>query len=226
METTLLQPLTLVAQLGIAALLGGIIGLEREGLKRPAGFRTHILVCVGATVAVHTNIQLIQTYATSTNIDPARLGAQVISGLGFLGAGTIIKEGSTVKGLTTAASLWVVGIIGLAVGSGQYLSATLSTLMLYLILGAFQRIEKKIRFKKGYMTLMITAKEAEAVIVLAGPILDNMNIVIKSISKSLLPDDTEQIAIVIEHPKDITDELLIIKFSSLAQVLSVRAEHL
>lgn len=222
----MLQPITLVTQLGIAALLGGIIGLEREGLKRPAGFRTHILVCVGATVAVHTNIQLIQTYATSTNIDPARLGAQVISGLGFLGAGTIIKEGSTVKGLTTAASLWVVGIIGLAVGSGQYLSATLSTLMLYLILGAFQRIEKKIRFKKGNMTLMITAKEAEAVIVLAGPILDDMHIVIKSISKSLLPDDTEQIAIVIEHPKDITDEHLIIKFSSLAQVLSVRAEHL
>lgn len=221
----MLQPITLVIQLAVAAFLGGIIGLEREGLKRPAGFRTHILVCVGATVAVHTNIQLIETYATSANIDPARLGAQVISGLGFLGAGTIIKEGSTVKGLTTAASLWVVGIIGLAVGSGQYLSATLSTLMLYLILGAFQRIEKKIRFKKGNMTLMITAKDAEAIISLAGPILDDMHILIKSISKSLLPDDTEQINFVIQHPKDITEETLIVKFSSLAQVLSVTTER-
>jgi putative Mg2+ transporter-C (MgtC) family protein len=101
----------------LAAALGGFIGYEREHLNRPAGFRTHILVCVGAALVMMTSQYLAYRYPGDT-IDLSRLGAQVISGIGFLGAGTIIRDGFNVRGLTTAASLWAVSCVGIAVGSG------------------------------------------------------------------------------------------------------------
>ena len=110
------ENMELLVRLALGCLLGGLIGIEREKNRHPAGFRTHILVCVGATLIMLCNIYIFEEYKSYANIDPARLGAQVISGIGFLGAGTILKEGVTVKGLTTAASLWSVAGIGLAVG--------------------------------------------------------------------------------------------------------------
>ena len=95
----------ILLKLLLAMVFGGIIGLEREIGNRPAGFRTHTLVCMGSAVVMMTSEFLITNY-TSNPPDPARLGAQVISGIGFLGAGTILKDGSRFRGLTTAASLW------------------------------------------------------------------------------------------------------------------------
>jgi putative Mg2+ transporter-C (MgtC) family protein len=123
----------------IAALIGGIIGLERETVKRPAGFRTHILVCVAAAMIMDVNLQIANNYA---QVDPTRLGAQVISGMGFLGAGTIIKEGASVKGLTTAAGLWAVACLGLAVGSGYIFIAVWAMLIMLLTLKTFSSVEK------------------------------------------------------------------------------------
>ncbi len=113
----------LFARLVLATVLGGAIGLERGTLNRPAGLRTHILVCVGSTLAM-----LVSMYGLldmrggvlTPSYDGGRIAAQVISGIGFFGAGTILREGSSVRGLTTAASLWTVAGIGLAVGSGMY----------------------------------------------------------------------------------------------------------
>ena len=121
---------TILFRMVLAMILGGLIGIERSMKNRPAGFRTHILIIIGATTASLTGhyIYLIMNLPT----DMSRLGAQVITGLGFIGAGTIIVTGSkTVKGLTTAAGLWATGIVGLSIGAGFYegaLSGTISIL--------------------------------------------------------------------------------------------------
>lgn len=127
-------------KLFLAVLFSGIIGFEREHSHRPAGFRTHILVAVGATLVMMTSKYVFLEYEGLASFDPTRLGAQVISGIGFLGAGTILREGFSVKGLTTAASLWAVSCIGLAVGAGYYTGALVATVVIYLTLHAFKRI--------------------------------------------------------------------------------------
>ena len=130
---------TILAQLCVAVVCGGLIGFERESVDRPAGFRTHVLVCVGSAVYMLVSIAVSGDY-----YDPGRIAAQVASGIGFLGAGTIIKQGSVVKGLTTAASLWAVAGIGLAAGYGKSATgiALLGTLVVYLSLRSLKSLER------------------------------------------------------------------------------------
>lgn len=142
----------------LACFLGGIIGLERESVNRPAGFRTHILVIVGSTIVMITNIELISILSDSATVSPGRFGAAVISGIGFLGAGTIIKEGSSVKGLTTAASLWATACIGLAIGSGLYAVSISATIFVYLTLEVFPKLEKSISKRKGFYSILISSR--------------------------------------------------------------------
>ncbi|MDK2920323.1 MAG: putative Mg2+ transporter-C (MgtC) family protein [Candidatus Petromonas sp.] len=137
----LLSTTDIIIRIVLSCVLGGLIGIERESINRPAGFRTHILVCIGSTIVMLTGIFLLQNYKAFTQLDPARMGAQVISGIGFLGAGTILREGLTVKGLTTAASLWAVGCIGLAIGSGFYIGAVLATSLVFITLMFFSKLE-------------------------------------------------------------------------------------
>lgn len=146
-------------RLTLAGVFGGFIGFEREHSHRPAGFRTHILVAVGSTLVMLTSSYIFLEYQAFTNVDPARLGAQVISGIGFLGAGTILREGFSVKGLTTAASLWAVSCIGLAVGIGYYEGAFIATIFIYITLNFLKRI--MIRSNKGN-TVNIIVKEIDA----------------------------------------------------------------
>ena len=108
--------LEMIPRLLLALLIGGCIGWERESSNHPAGLRTHMLVALGAAVVMELGSQLAGGSATG----PARLGAAVLSGIGFLGAGTIMKEGYAIRGLTTAASLWVAACLGLAAGAGAY----------------------------------------------------------------------------------------------------------
>ena len=130
--------LTSAAQLTLAALLGGIIGFERERSHRPAGFRTHIIVAVGSALVMLTGVAMNKS-GEFGSFDPTRMAAQVISGIGFLGAGTILREGFSVKGLTTAASLWTVSTIGLACGGGFYGGAILGTLLIILTLNLLKK---------------------------------------------------------------------------------------
>ena len=141
----------------LAAVLSGFIGFEREHSHRPAGFRTHILVAVGSALVMITSMYIFEQYKGQTNLDPARLGAQVISGIGFLGAGTILREGFSVKGLTTAASLWAVSCIGLAVGSGFYEGAVVATVVIYITLNLLKKFVIKGTTGK---TLYIEAEDA------------------------------------------------------------------
>lgn len=126
----------------LSALLAGVIGYERQASQKAAGLRTHILVCIGSCLIMILSIKLYKTVEGMTNADPARLAAQVVSGIGFLGAGSIMKEGPNIKGLTTAASLWVVSGVGLAVGCGYYMGALMSTALVFLTLKILYRLEK------------------------------------------------------------------------------------
>ncbi|WP_394926952.1 MgtC/SapB family protein [uncultured Robinsoniella sp.] len=129
-------------KLFLAILLSGIIGYEREHKNRPAGLRTHVLVCVGAAIVQVTSLEFYGQVMGNYSSDPFRLGAQVISGIGFLGAGTIIKEGNSIKGLTTAASLWAVACIGITVGTGLYKEAVFSTLAVFGSLKFLRMLER------------------------------------------------------------------------------------
>ncbi len=141
-----------------SVIVGGVVGFERENKNRPAGFRTHILVCVGATSAmILSDIMFIKYYNEyGITIDPQRLSAQVISGVGFLGAGTIIHASNNVRGLTTAASLWTVAIIGLVIGAGFYLTAFFTVITIIGVLLYFNKYSHKINERSRKLDMLIT----------------------------------------------------------------------
>lgn len=147
----------ILLRLGLAALFGMVIGLEREHRHRPAGIKTHILVCMGAALVSLIQVQMVLQTIAEIQIEPllaqslktdyGRLGAQVISGIGFLGAGTILRDRGTIKGLTTAATLWLTACVGLAAGMGYYWMsgmAVLITMTVLIILKLFQNKVTKI----------------------------------------------------------------------------------
>lgn len=140
-----LSYLHMTLRLVLALAFGGLVGIEREQNNHPAGFRTHILVCLGACLVMLLSMYGFGQFADQPNVrlDPARLAAQVIAGIGFLGAGTIIFNGNSIYGLTTAASLWVVAAIGLSVGAGFYYSALITTFFVLLILWILNKVEKR-----------------------------------------------------------------------------------
>ena len=150
---------TILFRLVFAALLSGAIGFEREFHGRAAGFRTHILLCIGSTLVMLTSMHIFDLYCSKISPDPARIAAGVITGIGFLGAGTIMHSKSAVRGLTTAASLWVVAGIGLAVGSGLYYGAFLTTVLTIITLMLFSRLEHVMIRKDWYRTISIETKE-------------------------------------------------------------------
>lgn len=131
----------------LAMSIGGIIGFERQSSKRPAGLKTHILVTLGSTLV------MILSKEGFEGGDPARLAAQVVSGVGFLGAGTILVRGKSIYGLTTAASLWICACIGLAIGIGFYMEAVITLLVVLFSLGPLNHIQKRI-FKEEKMTML------------------------------------------------------------------------
>lgn len=133
--------LQMIIRLLLTLVLSGLIGLERQVHRRDAGLRTHILVALGSCLIMLTSLYVFDIYKASASLDPARIAAGVITGIGFLGAGTIIREPEGVKGLTTAASLWVVSGIGLAVGCGFNKIAIYATVMVLIVLHFLRFIE-------------------------------------------------------------------------------------
>ena len=150
----MMTDLEVLKRLLLITLIAGAIGYERERHGRAAGFRTHILVGVGSCVVMLTGMYLAETLAGYRDLDPTRMAAQVISGIGFLGAGTILRFRASVRGLTTAASLWAVGGVGLAVGAGFLHGAILTGIVVMVVMFGFSRIERAMR-KEWYQTLVI-----------------------------------------------------------------------
>jgi putative Mg2+ transporter-C (MgtC) family protein len=139
----------------VGAALGAAVGLERERQDQPAGLRTHMILVIGATLAMVLSVNLGFLYARpGTPADPARLAAQVISGIGFLGAGAILRYGLTVKGLTTATSLWTMAIVGMTVGAGYYLIGVFATALMLIVLTLLNMLEN--RFVRTSVSRFIT----------------------------------------------------------------------
>lgn len=130
----------MMLRLLLSVIFGGVIGYVREIKKKAAGLRTHILVCMGSAIFTIVSIYFARE---SANADPSRIAASVVTGIGFLGAGTIFTMGGSVRGLTTAASIWVVAAIGMAVGVGAYEIATFSTILALVVIQLLQIIESK-----------------------------------------------------------------------------------
>ena len=180
----------IVLRIVLSAIIGGLIGIEREANNRPAGLRTHILVSVGSTLIMLVSIDGFY-YNGIRSGDPARLAAQVVSGVGFLGAGTIMRTGHNIKGLTTAASLWVCAGIGLAIGNGYYLGGIFTATIVLLALMTLGIFEKRV-FRGKYKTLEITSTNRPGLIGEIGTLLGKYNITIKDISIQSSEDEDDE----------------------------------
>jgi putative Mg2+ transporter-C (MgtC) family protein len=145
--------LELLIQLVLAVVLGGVIGLERELKAKPAGLRTNILICVGATL-----FTVLSVHMTGRSGDPSRIAAQVLTGVGFIGAGTILHTRGAVTGLTSAATLWVVAAIGMALGSGAYVEAVGTTVLVMVVLTGLVRLERLVALRSSVSRLIVHAR--------------------------------------------------------------------
>jgi len=157
----------LILRLLLAAILGGCVGWERGRDDKPAGLRTHILVCSGAALFMLVSLYGFDKNGGGTHWDAGRIGAQIVSGIGFLGAGTILHEGLTVKGLTTAASLWIIAAVGMAIGSGMIFVGVVATTFTLITLISFRTWEKKLLGKgtAGKRNIRIVAAKDNTLII-------------------------------------------------------------
>jgi len=146
----------LIARLSLAAALGALVGLERERHERPAGLRTHLLVSMGSCL-----FTVISVAVAGTAYDPGRVAAGIITGIGFLGAGTIIRHGGSVTGLTTAASIWSVAAVGMATGIGWWEAALAGTFLMYVSLAGLKAIEGRLHAETETLLLQVEIRRAE-----------------------------------------------------------------
>lgn len=144
LRSTDIIPLTSIVRLLLSLLFGTIVGAERQLRRRDAGVRTFSLICMGSAAAMLVSIWIPQIYPDFLNGDPGRIAAQVLTGIGFLGAGAIIQSRGSIQGLTTAACIWVMAVIGLAVGAGLYTGAAVATGLTLFILLSLETLEKRL----------------------------------------------------------------------------------
>ena len=158
--------LDLMLQLGLATLLGGAIGLERELGGKPAGLRTNILICIGSVLYTHLSLAMMRGIggAIPPGTDTTRVAAQIVTGVGFIGAGTILHARGAVVGLTSAATIWVVAAIGVGLGSGYYLEGVGTTLIVLAVLAGLGRVEKLVERHSMRSTISIHARPGPTVL--------------------------------------------------------------
>jgi putative Mg2+ transporter-C (MgtC) family protein len=179
-----ISQLEIMLRLGLAMVLGGLIGLERERLDRAAGFRTHALVAVASAL-----VMVVSTYGfpaaaleTGGGLDPSRMAAQVVSGVGFLGAGVIILRGNTVRGLTTAATIWAVAGLGLAAGGGLYVPAIGATAFMLLIQAGLRPLEGRLFTHRAHRhRILIQIKDGSDVLANIQQLMQRAHIRISSV---------------------------------------------
>lgn len=173
-------------KLGLSVACGAAIGFERELSDKPAGLRTNMLICVGSTLITMTSISLALSYGSrQVNIaDPGRIAAQIVSGIGFLGAGTIIQARGAVHGLTTAATIWVMAGIGLAIGTGYYAPAVATTVLLLGILAALGWLERHITRPHHFVYFHVSARREPGVIDALNDLAEEHNLRLPDLSLS------------------------------------------
>lgn len=210
-----METFEIIFKLTLACILGGVIGLERESLSRPAGFRTYTLVCVGSALAMIVSIDMYYQFYRTVNADPGRIAAQVVSGIGFLGAGTIMKEGATVRGLTTAAGLWVVACIGLAVGAGMYIPAIATTAIILFVLIYFIKFEQRFTGMRLFKGIVMVVEDQPGQVGIIGSILGDMGVLIKEIDLNRLDTENQlEVELLLQLPAEVSITEVIEKLST------------
>ena len=154
--------INIVEKLSMAIILSLLIGVEREAVHKPAGIKTHMLICISATLVMSLGVYLFEQYPD--RLDPSRLPAQILAGIGFVGAGTILRDGFSVKGLTTAASLLAITCIGLAIGAGFYEGAIITTIFVFLALYFTTPIHQLLNRNRKIILYTITAKSSSQIL--------------------------------------------------------------
>ncbi len=206
----------MIIRLLLASLLGAIIGLERELHGRPAGFRTHLLVSLGSCLFVVTSIEFYRLFGNFSGsgpvgVDPARIAAQVVSGIGFLGAGAIIREKASVRGLTTAACLWVAAAIGVACGVGLFTIASVVTVISLASLLFLKKIEQKLH-KDTYVSIKIVSNDTEDIMQTIGNLFEGCQMQVHSIR---LEKDVEAKQLSVEYDVKYTSRAVACKLVDL-----------
>lgn len=210
----------IIIRLAIAAALGMFVGIERERQNQPAGLRTHTILAIGSCLAMTISINLAMQFQPMVpNGDPARLAAQVVSGIGFLGAGAILRYGTSVKGLTTATSLWTIAMVGLAIGAGHFFSGIATTGMLLIILVLLNVIEKKWVRSFETITVTVTALHNPQLVEDLLQMFKGLRKKVLSISlESDIPQDKAVVTVVV---KTIADDPMLDIRDALAKVAGV-----
>ena len=180
--------LDILIKLLVATILSLIIGLERELIHKPAGIKTHMLICMSSTLVMALGIHLFEKFPNS--IDPSRLPAQILAGIGFVGAGTIIRDGFSVKGITTAASLLLITCIGLTIGAGFYEAALIATLFAFLTLSLTTPLQQLLHKNKKVILFTITAKSSADIVGNINSFFENENASVLNIRQ--IRDDVSQ----------------------------------
>ncbi|TDF97968.1 MgtC/SapB family protein [Paenibacillus piri] len=186
--------LELTFRICLSMILGGVIGLERELNNHAAGLRTHILVCIGSATIMLLSIHGFNQFVNELNVrvDPARLAAQVISGIGFLGAGAIMRTGSFVSGLTTAASIWVIASIGLSVGAGFYYPAVLATTLVWICLFVLNKWEKHMMLHRRTQEIRVKIVDRPGILGQIAAELSSFGIQIKNVQMTQTDDSPQK----------------------------------
>ena len=202
-RTTVDLPVTLF-RLFFSFVLGGLIGLEREWHRQSAGLRTHIVICLGSTLLTLMSIYIPQTFTHFQAGDPSRIAAQVVSGIGFLGGGAIFRMGVNVRGLTTAASIWVVAGIGMAVGAGMYLAALVGTGLVLFALFVMVPFERKLFPGRSLRNLEIALNAEKVKTDNVFPILERHGIEVKVMDVSQSFEEKQiRMKLTVQVPEDI-----------------------
>ena len=214
--------LEMAGRLALAAVLGGLIGLEREFHSQPAGLRTHMVVALGACL-----MMLVSMYMQELDprADPGRIAAQVVTGIGFLGAGAIMRFGMSVKGLTTAACLWTAAGIGLAVGAGYWKAASVATVLTFIAIFVFDKFEKHFLAGKAYRRFVITARDAPGTVGRIEGLMERVGIAIKDVNLQRdLVEKRLQVTIVARLSEKVDLDALSRDISALADVEKVEID--
>ena len=202
------EQISFIFRLIEAAILGGLIGLERERSNQPAGLRTHIILCLGSALIMEVSMRVGEG---SPGGDPGRIAAQVVSGVGFLGAGAILRMGASVRGLTTAASIWTTSGIGLAVGAGYHVEAVSAVVIMLLSLGVLKKVGRRLSGKRRHKFLEIEVSGTdEEVIQELEDILSKERCDIREIDVRKNPDgDSMRIRMQLTTPRDFDSPRLV-----------------
>jgi putative Mg2+ transporter-C (MgtC) family protein len=217
---------TTLFRLALSFVLGGLIGLEREWHRQSAGLRTHIVICIGSTLLTLLSIYIPQTFTHFEGGDPARIAAQIVSGIGFLGGGAIFRLGANVRGLTTAASIWVAAGIGMVVGAGMYAAAVIGTGIILFALFVMIPFEKRLFPNLFLRSLEIAMNGGKLNMDKISPILEKEGIVIKSLDVSQsFEEKTVRMRLVVRVPEKMDWANLYMKLGNLEGVSKINLDQ-